>query len=143
MILTQSYFLLTEGWRMFLPEGPLVDTTNRERLQLITRENGKSLSKSNQHVRKAHYRGFLLLNVNNVNEILLINKVTLRLAILTISKLTGENAKTSVSPRSKRPRRRRASRNGCFRRLFQSKNLRNSPSKTENRRFFRLIFFKS
>ena len=58
---------------MFLPEGPLVDTTNRERLQLITRENGKSLSKSNQHVRKAHYRAFLLLNVNDVNEILLIN----------------------------------------------------------------------
>ena len=52
---------------MFLPEGPLVDTTNRERLQLITRENGKSLSKSNQHVRKAHYGGFLLLNVNDVN----------------------------------------------------------------------------
>ena len=67
MIPTQSYFLLTEGWRMFLPEGPLVDTTNRERLQLITRENGKSLSKSNQHVRKAHYGGFLLLNVNDVN----------------------------------------------------------------------------
>ena len=35
---------------MFLPEGPVVDTTNRERLQLITRDNGKSLSKSNQHV---------------------------------------------------------------------------------------------
>lgn len=50
MILTQSYFLLTEGWRMFLPEGPLVNTTKRE-LLLITRENGKSLSKSNQHVR--------------------------------------------------------------------------------------------
>ena len=89
---------------MFLPEGPLVDTTNRERLQLITRENGKSLSKSNQHVRKAHYRGFLLLNVNNVNEILLINKVTLRLAILTISKLTGENVRFSsleTSPSAK------------------------------------------
>ena len=67
MILTQSYFLLTDGWRMFLTEGPLVDTTKRERLQLITRENGKSLSKSNQHVRKAHYGGFLLLNVNDVN----------------------------------------------------------------------------
>ena len=101
MILTQSYFLLTEGWRMFLPEGPLVDTTNRERLQLITKENGKSLSKSNQHVRKAHYRGFLLLNVN---KILLINKVTLRLAILTISKLTGENVRFSsleTSPSAK------------------------------------------
>ena len=104
MILTQSYFLLTEGWRMFLPEGPLVDTTNRERLQLITRENGKSLSKSNQHVRKAHYGGFLLLNVNNVNEVLVINKVTLRLAILTISKLTGENVRFSsleTSPSAK------------------------------------------
>ena len=68
MILTQSYFLLTEGWKMFLPEGPLVDTTNKERLQLITRENGKSLSKSNQHVRKPHYRGLLSLNVNDVNQ---------------------------------------------------------------------------
>lgn len=49
MILTQSYFLLTEGWKMFLPEGPLVNTTKRE--LLFTRESGKSLSKSNQHVR--------------------------------------------------------------------------------------------
>ena len=52
---------------MFLPEGPLVETTNKERLQLITRENEKSLSKRNQRVRKAHYGGFLLLNVNDVN----------------------------------------------------------------------------
>ena len=135
MILTQSYFLLTEGWRMFLPEGPLVDTTNRERLQLITRENGKSLSKSNQHVRKAHYGGFLLLNVNNVNEIPLINKVTLRLAILTISKLTGSNVRFSsleTSPSGKSEEKR----NDVFAGYFKARILETCLAKLRTGDFF-------
>ena len=132
MILTQSYFLLTEGWRMFLPEGPLVDTTNRERLQLITRENGKSLSKSNQHVRKAHYGGFLLLNVN---KILLINKVTLRLAILTISKLTGSNVRFSsleTSPSAKSEEKR----NDVFAGYFKARILETCLAKLRTGDFF-------